>query len=135
MQRAVLAIVLVLGLIVAGRSQAQGLLSNIMAELGIGGDKAEELDSLNSVMGAPLSPDDEPKAYGRGPRRRTGVNSGYSGTNLRIPAAPSPLFISSGASICRTDAGSCAVNVLAAAGQACWCPTLEGYASGKVAAP
>ncbi|MFD3264211.1 hypothetical protein [Phenylobacterium ferrooxidans] len=128
MRIAVIAIMaLGLGLAVAGQSRAQGFLANMLADLRIGADRTKELDSRNSALVKPFDPD-----LLTGP---ASAGNGYAGSGLRVPGTPSLIPLTPGSLICRTDLGSCNVNVVAAAGQACWCPTNETFATGKVVAP
>lgn len=119
MRAAVLAVTMALAM--GGPSQAAGFLSELTSRLNILPDNAKRLDDLNAAIGSPLE-----RAIAR-----DALASERLVREARIPAPPSPIL---GPSLCRTGVGACAVNVLATAGQSCWCPTDDGgFATGTVA--
>ena len=121
MRVTVLAVTMALAL--PGPSHAAGWLSDLAARLDILPDNAKRLDDLNAAIGSPLE-----RAIARDALQAEG-----GPPEARMPAPPSPTP-SLGPSVCRTGAGACAVNVLATAGQSCWCPTDDGgFATGTVA--
>lgn len=131
MRFAVLAMGTALAAGLAGPSHAEGFLSDLMSKLDILPDNTQRLDDANSGRRSAIS-----EAIARDAGRLDAdayLRSMQAERQVRIPGAPTPITLSAGPSVCRTDLGSCTVNVLATAGQACWCPTDSGYASGTVA--
>lgn len=133
MRIAVLAVAMAAGLVLgaAGPSQAAGFLSDLMSKLDILPDNAKALDGLNAAMGSPLD-----RAIARDAGRidaEAYMKSIQAERAVRVPAAPTLINLSAGPSVCKTLVGACTVNVLATAGQACWCPTEDGgFATGTV---
>lgn len=64
-----------------------------------------------------------------------GTHDAKDPVDLKIPAAPAGVSLTLGPAMCHTYAGSCSINVLATAGQTCWCPVPDGFATGKVKVP
>lgn len=115
----------------AGPSHAAGFLSDMASKLDILPDNTRRLDRANigreSVIRDAIARD-----AGR-PDTDPYLKSMQAERQVRIPGPPTPILLTAGPSVCRTSLGACTVNVLATAGQACWCPTDDGYAAGTVA--
>lgn len=133
MRIAVLAAAMAAGLALAaaGPSQAAGFLSDLVSRLDILPDNARRLDNANSARSSAIS-----EAIARDAGRieaEAYIKSIQAERAVRVPAAPTLINLATGPSVCRTLVGACTVNVLATAGQACWCPTEDGgFATGTV---